>query len=415
MSVQIIVDSTVDMPERMKDRFRIVPLTVHFGAEEFIDGVTIDKHRFYELLVERNELPTTSQASPAAFDAIFSDVASVGDSAVVVTLASKFSGTYQSACIAAAEYDNIYVVDSKSAAIGSGILAEYALECADKGMDAKTIAETLEKKRDEICLIALLDTLEYLKKGGRISKTVAFAGGLLNIKPVITVVDGEIQVIGKARGSKQGNNLLVQKIHESGGIDFSLVRDASRGYLDPAKFPNAREGSALDIWKTQNNQQSVNMFTVKVLSPVTDNDVKELLSDVFMVIVPEQNIEGYEHMTRTTGQGYDPNRDEANQTLFEDANAMALVNKFNPMVFTEIHGRVDAVLIEPCTPPHEPNYEYDLIAEQFIKLGEAVGVGAIANNPDHNSFEMPFRDFLRGSEDFLCHPFQGDLIGIGVE
>ena len=214
MSVQIIVDSTVDMPERMKDRFRIVPLTVHFGAEEFIDGVTIDKHRFYERLVESDELPTTSQASPAAFDAIFSDVASVGDSAVVVTLASKFSGTYQSACIAAAEYDNIYVVDSKSAAIGSGILAEYALECADKGMDAKTIAETLEKKRDEICLIALLDTLEYLKKGGRISKTVAFAGGLLNIKPVITVVDGEIQVIGKARGSKQGNNLLVQKIHD---------------------------------------------------------------------------------------------------------------------------------------------------------------------------------------------------------
>lgn len=220
MSVQIIVDSTVDMPERMKDRFRIVPLTVHFGAEEYIDGVTIDKHRFYERLVESDELPTTSQASPAAFDAIFSDVASVGDSAVVVTIASKFSGTYQSACIAAAEYDNIYVVDSKSAAIGSGILAEYALECADKGMDAKTIAETLEKKRDEICLVALLDTLEYLKKGGRISKTVAFAGGLLNIKPVITVVDGEIQVIGKARGSKQGNNLLVQKIHESGGIDF---------------------------------------------------------------------------------------------------------------------------------------------------------------------------------------------------
>ena len=128
-------------------------------------------------------------------------------------------------------------------------------------------------------------------------------------------------------------------------------------------------------------------------------NIKELLTDVFVVIVPEQNVEGYEHMTRTTGQGYDPNRDEANQTLFEDANAMALVNKFNPMVFTEIHGRVDAVLIEPCTPPHEPNYEYDLIAEQFIKLGEAVGVGAIANNPDHNSFEMPFRDFLRGNED----------------
>ena len=128
-------------------------------------------------------------------------------------------------------------------------------------------------------------------------------------------------------------------------------------------------------------------------------NVKELLGDVFMVIVPEQNIEGYEHMTRTTGQGYDPNRDEANQTLFEDANAMALVNKFNPMVFTEIHGRVEAMLIEPCTPPHEPNYEYDLIAKQFIQLGEAVGMGAIANNPEHNSFEMPYRDYLRVDSD----------------
>ena len=128
-------------------------------------------------------------------------------------------------------------------------------------------------------------------------------------------------------------------------------------------------------------------------------NVKELLGDVFMVIVPEQNIEGYEHMTRTTGQGYDPNRDEANQTLFEDANAMALVNKFNPMVFTEIHGRVEAMLIEPCTPPHEPNYEYDLIAKQFIQLGEAVGMGAIANKPEHNSFEMPHRDYLRVDND----------------
>ena len=128
-------------------------------------------------------------------------------------------------------------------------------------------------------------------------------------------------------------------------------------------------------------------------------NVKELLGDVFMVIVPEQNIEGYEHMTRTTGQGYDPNRDEANQTLFEDANAMALVNKFNPMVFTEIHGRVEAMVIEPCTPPHEPNYEYDLIAKQFIQLGEAVGMGAIANNPEHNSFEMPYRDYLRVDND----------------
>lgn len=221
MSVQIIVDSTVDMAERYQRRCRIVPLTVHFGGEEYIDGVTIDKRRFYEMLVESDVLPTTSQGTPAMFAAVFDEVSRRGDSAVVITLASKLSGTYQSACIAAAEYENIYVVDSRTAAIGAGILAEYALRCVDEGLNAKEIAAHVEKKREDVCLIALLDTLEYLKRGGRISKTVAFAGGLLNIKPVVTVVDGEVRLIGKARGSKQGDNLLTEKIHACGGIDFA--------------------------------------------------------------------------------------------------------------------------------------------------------------------------------------------------
>lgn len=222
MSVQIIVDSTVDMPERIKKHFRIVPLTVHFGTEEFIDGVTIDKKRFYERLVESDVLPTTSQATPAAFQKEFEEVAAGGDDAVVITISSKLSGTYQSACIAAADFDNIFVVDSMSAAIGSGILAEYALRRAEEGLSAKQLADEITKKRDDVCLVALLDTLEYLKKGGRISKTAAIAGGILNIKPVLTVQDGAPVVIGKARGSKQGNNLLVEKIHNCGGIDFSM-------------------------------------------------------------------------------------------------------------------------------------------------------------------------------------------------
>lgn len=222
MSVQIIVDSTVDMPERIKKHFRIVPLTVHFRTEEFIDGVTIDKKRFYERLVESDVLPTTSQATPAAFQKEFEEVDADGDSAVVITISSKLSGTYQSACIAAADFDNIFVVDSMSAAIGSGILAKYALRRAEEGLSAKQLADEITKKRDDVCLVALLDTLEYLKKGGRISKTAAIAGGILNIKPVLTVQDGAPVVIGKARGSKQGNNLLVEKIHNCGGIDFSM-------------------------------------------------------------------------------------------------------------------------------------------------------------------------------------------------
>lgn len=119
MNVELIVDSTVDVPEHIRSRLTVVPLTIHFGQEEYLDGVTMDKHRFYERLVESDVLPTTSQASPAAFDREFRRVRCSGGSAVVLTIAAGLSGTYQSACIAAAEYDNIYVVDSGTAAIGA--------------------------------------------------------------------------------------------------------------------------------------------------------------------------------------------------------------------------------------------------------------------------------------------------------
>jgi len=220
MAVKIIVDSTFDMKPSVKQRVEIVPLTVLFGEEAYIDGVTIDHKVFYEKLVESDVLPTTSQATPGAFSDVFEKITSAGDSAVVLTISSKLSGTYQSACIAAQDYSGIYVVDSQSAAIGAGILAELALDLADQGLDGEAIARTIETERENICLIAMLDTLEYLKKGGRISKAVAFAGGLLSIKPVINLDHGEINILGKARGSKQGNNLLVQEIEKSGGIDF---------------------------------------------------------------------------------------------------------------------------------------------------------------------------------------------------
>ena len=222
MRVRIIIDSTTDLAPELRGQVEVVPLTVSFGTEEYIDGVTITHEEFYSKLIESDVLPTTSQATPAAFAEVFEEVATAGDSAVVITVASQLSGTCQSARIAAEDYDNIYVVDSGSVTLGAGILAEYALRCARSGMTAAEIAGLLEKKKEDICLIAMLDTLEYLKKGGRISAAVAFAGGLLNIKPVVNVKDGVINMLGKARGSKQGNNLLVQEIEKTGGIDFDM-------------------------------------------------------------------------------------------------------------------------------------------------------------------------------------------------
>ena len=220
LKTRIIVDSTADLVPEIKERVYTVPLTVHFGQEEYIDGVTIDHRTFYEKLVESDVLPTTSQATPNDFIEEFEKAKQAGEAAVVITLASKFSGTYQSAVIAAAEHENIYVVDGTSAAVGTGILAELAFRLLDAGMSAKEIADALEEEKKKIVAVALVDTLEYLKRGGRISKTAAFAGGVLN-KPVISVTDGEIHLLGKARGSKMGNNLLVQEIDKAGGIDFS--------------------------------------------------------------------------------------------------------------------------------------------------------------------------------------------------
>ena len=222
MRTRIIIDSTTDLAPELRGQVEIVPLTVNFGTEEYIDGVTITHEEFYNKLIESDVLPTTSQATPAAFVPFFEEVAAAGDSAVVITLASQFSGTCQSARITAEDYDNIYVVDSGSVTLGAGILAEYALRCACSGMEAAEIAARLEQKKEDICLIAMLDTLEYLKKGGRISAAVAFAGGLLNIKPVVNVKDGVINMLGKARGSKQGNNLLMQEIGKTGGIDLDM-------------------------------------------------------------------------------------------------------------------------------------------------------------------------------------------------
>lgn len=156
MKVRIIIDSTVDVSEQLRSRFSVVPLTVRFGAEEFIDGVSMDKKAFYARLAQGGDLPTTAQPSPAAFAERFDEVTRAGESAVVVTIASKLSGTYQSACIAAGEYENIFVVDSQSAAVGSGILAEYALECAERGMEARELAAHLTEKSADIRVIALL-------------------------------------------------------------------------------------------------------------------------------------------------------------------------------------------------------------------------------------------------------------------
>ena len=223
MRVKIIVDSTADMRPEIAAKVGIVPLSVHFGDRDYISGVTITAQQFYEMLVESDTLPTTSQPAPYLFEEAYEKAVSEGYEVICLTCSSKLSGTHQSANIAAEEFEGkVHVLDSESIAIGLGLLAEYAVSLAEQGLGVEEILCKLIEKRSKIKILALVDTLEYLKKGGRVSSAVALAGGLLNIKPVLSVNGGEIKLLGKARGSRQGNNLLVQEIQKAGGVDFAM-------------------------------------------------------------------------------------------------------------------------------------------------------------------------------------------------
>lgn len=222
MGIKIITDSTADLSQKTGNKISFVSLTVSFGTEEFTDKVTIDYKTFYEKLETSEFLPVTSQASPFAFEQLFRKIVENGDTAIVLTISSKLSGTYNSAVLAAAEFPGkVFVVDSKTVAIGIGILAEYALSLVDRGLSAEETVEKLLIKRDKIQLFAYLDTLEYLKKGGRISQTAAFAGGVLNIKPIVRLEDGEVKILARARGQRQGFSFLTKFIENAGGIDHS--------------------------------------------------------------------------------------------------------------------------------------------------------------------------------------------------
>ena len=221
MSVRIITDSGIDLPGELDPRLTVIPLGITFGTTTYADGVDLTNDRFYEMLIESDELPKTSQATPYAYQQVFEQVRSAGEEAVVITLSSALSGTYQSAVTAAADYPEVHVVDSKNVTIGQSLLVLYALRLVDEGLGAAEIAEKVEAVVGRVCLLALLDTLEYLKRGGRIPKSVGAIGELLSIKPVVGVEDGEVVMLGKARGSKNGRNQLHQQV-EKHGIDFTM-------------------------------------------------------------------------------------------------------------------------------------------------------------------------------------------------
>ena len=225
MAIRIIADSGCDITqeEARELGIEILPIKTIFGETEYRDGIDLTHEEFFEKLIESDIFPTTSQVSPFEYEQKYEEIKKDGDQAIVITLSSKLSGCFQSANIAAEDYEGIvFPVDSLSVTAGERILIEYAVRLREQGIQIQEIIEKLEEKKHKIRLIALLDTLEYLKKGGRISAAAAMAGALLSIKPVVAIENGEVTVLGKARGSKAGNNMLREMVNKEGTIDFSM-------------------------------------------------------------------------------------------------------------------------------------------------------------------------------------------------
>lgn len=222
MNIHIITDSASDIVSNTRPDLTVLPMTITFGSEAYRDGVDLTHREFYEKLVEGDTLPVTSQITPFAFEEAIDQRREKGEAVIVITMSGKLSGTNQSARSAAEGRENVWVVDSENVTVGERILVELALRRKDAGVSPEKIVAELERVKRRVRLVALVDTLEYLKKGGRVSAAVAFAGGLLQIKPVIAIKDGEVAIMGKARGSKQADNLIAEAVKSAGGVDFGM-------------------------------------------------------------------------------------------------------------------------------------------------------------------------------------------------
>lgn len=246
MSVQFVIDSGADTTpaERQAQGLHLVPLRVIFPDGEFLDGVDITPPEFYRRMAASESLPTTSMASAYDFETVIGPLVDQGDEVVVLTISGALSGTVQSACMAAEEYPGrVFVVDSLNITCGIRVQLEYAMRLREKGLSAADIARELVRAQKRVRLVGLLETLENLKKGGRLSKTAAFAGELLGVKPVVQMKDGAVQILGKARGMKHGREQMIQRIYEAGDIDFTMPvwigytgenDSAKTGFLDAA-------------------------------------------------------------------------------------------------------------------------------------------------------------------------------------
>lgn len=220
MAVRIITDTMCDVPKDMEDRYsiKIMPLTVHFDNESYKDGIDITREQFYNKLETSQNLPTTSQVPPIEFLDVFKSELDKGNDVICINGSSQLSGTYNSALLAKnqLESDKIYVIDSEGVTMGAGLLAIKAARLVEQGMSTEEIVAEIRESVRRMKYFYIVDTLKYLHKGGRISLSASVLGSILNIKPIITMKEGKLELIDKARGIKKALAATFDMIKDNG-------------------------------------------------------------------------------------------------------------------------------------------------------------------------------------------------------
>lgn len=216
--IYLLLDSAADYDVKGKEGYKFVPITVSLNGKDYRDGIDLDKDAFYELLTSGEEFPKTSQPSPQVFVELFEQVRDSGDELIYLALSSALSGTYQSAVIAKemVDYDGIYLVDTCSVTCGIQFLAENAERLRDSGATAEEIVKSTEELKTKVHLMAAVDTLEYLYRGGRLSRGAAAVGTVAGVKPTIALSrEGTVAVLGKSLGKKKAMRSLLKILSEN--------------------------------------------------------------------------------------------------------------------------------------------------------------------------------------------------------
>lgn len=226
MAVHVVTDSTADIPPAIAEELGItvVPLTISFAGESYRDGVDLTADAFYERLQHVKELPTTSQPPPALFQYDYQHLASRGE-VVSVHLSRKFSGTIDSARAAAREVgaERISIVDSGSASMGLGFCAMAAARAAQDGASREACVAAAESVAGRLRIAVAFETLEYLRRGGRIGRATAFLGGLLRLKPILTVKDGQAFPVTRVRSRQKAMDELFALVDGAGEIEEACI------------------------------------------------------------------------------------------------------------------------------------------------------------------------------------------------